>query len=214
MFANKSLTFTLIESLPKEKTAILGTAELNLYKKFLRYFTKENHDSPVPECNLFIRETIPIVYLNSKLLASSTEKIPEVTVEISISRPLISTEALQHGVFVSISIDDMQPLPEEWSTKEANDKDLNSNLYSYSINIIVPSDKDSFRIITIPNGSLMLSQEVISFGKHNDNGRSFRKYPSRTCKGNRIHPEESNNGCGSKRSPRSEKRFSRIIYIS
>lgn len=180
MFANKMLSITLIESLPKEKTAVLGTAELCLFKKFLKYFTKETPDSVVPECPLTIREVLPIVYANTKLLGPDTTtkvvgsvevKIPEIILEISISRPLIEATALQHGVFVNLNIEDLHPLPEEWSIKEGNDKDLNSSnylliidIYTYTLNIHVPSDKEAGRVIIIPNGNLIMTQEALATG--------------------------------------------------
>jgi hypothetical protein len=105
IFANKTLAVTLIESLPKEKTAVLATAEISLYKKFLKYFMKETHDSPVPECPLTIHEVLPLTYATPKLLGNDP-KVPEIILEISISRPLIDAISLQHGVFVELSIDE------------------------------------------------------------------------------------------------------------
>ena len=47
---------------------------------------------------------------------------------------------MEDGNFINIKIDDLFPLPEEWSTKEGNKKDLNSSylIFNYRF-IFIPS---------------------------------------------------------------------------
>lgn len=120
VFANKSLQLTLIESLPKEKTAILGTAEISLYSHFLNYFVKESNDMQVPPCPLVVRQTLSVSYANQKLLVNPEKGPPEITIEISLSKPLLDQTVLQGGVFATFSVVDMLPLPEDW-VKESVD---------------------------------------------------------------------------------------------
>lgn len=127
VFANKKITFALMESFPKEKTALLGTAELSLYTKYLNYHSSETVESIVPECELLITQNLPVTFLNQK--SPMDVKLCEISVEISLSRALIDPVSLQNGVFAKIIVEDMYPVPEEWSLKEGNEKDLNSSLF-------------------------------------------------------------------------------------
>ncbi|KAJ8327947.1 hypothetical protein QVD99_006319 [Batrachochytrium dendrobatidis] len=164
-FANKLITLTLIESLPKEKTALLGSAEVSLYKPFLQYYDRNiENDGVIPEAPLQFRKTVQIDYLNPKLLLTSPEAsklVSECTIEISLSRPLLTSYDISHGNFVKLRIDDVYPIPDEWTTKEGSEKDLNSNVFSYTINLTLPSDQSKERVISISNGSLVLCEAPV-----------------------------------------------------
>ena len=116
LFANGRVSFSVFESLPKDKTNLLGVAEINLYSKFLK---------PTQEPKLSIRETLPVVYANTKLLGTGTET-PEIDIQISISRPF----DLESGVFASLRVEDVFPVPDEWTLKDGTEKDLNSSMQS------------------------------------------------------------------------------------
>eukprot|EP00842_Homolaphlyctis_polyrhiza_P007011 jgi/Hompol1/89/HPOL_005219-RA len=167
IFANKLLILTLIESLPKEKTAQLGTVEVSLYKPFLKYFTRDPEvpDAPIPTCPLVYRENLPIVYANPKLLAPSPESLkstPECTLEVVLSRPLLRPDEIMNGNFVAVRVEDVYPVPDEWTTKEGNEKDLNSNLFTYMINITLPSENGGERIVSVPNGTLVACEAPVT----------------------------------------------------
>lgn len=162
IFANKCITFTVIESLPKEKTATLGTAEIFLFKKFLNYYTKETFESAVPECELSFSQTVPLVYQNQKLIDPKTP--PEISVEVSLSAPLIAPQLLQQGLFASFKVEDVLPVPEDWSVREGNEKDACSNIYNYNISITIPKDGDGERQIELTNGQLTMSDEILISG--------------------------------------------------
>ncbi|KAI8929249.1 hypothetical protein BC831DRAFT_6458 [Entophlyctis helioformis] len=166
IFANKVISLTLIESLPKEKTAILGTAELSLYKAFLKYFTREpESDTPIPPSPLVFRETVPVVYANPKLLSPAPESqktTPECTIEVSLSRPLLRPEDILNGNFVTLRVDDVWPVPDEWTTKEGNEKDINSNIFTYTVNLTLPCESGGERVVSIPNGTIVAYEAPVS----------------------------------------------------
>ncbi|KAI8802085.1 hypothetical protein BJ742DRAFT_873493 [Cladochytrium replicatum] len=164
-FANKRLSFTVFESLPKEKTAILGSADLGLYSYFVRWPTYDpNSGSPPIPPSLSFVESIPVAYMNPKLLAppkgdeDPPKSGPELIIEVSISKPLLDAEMIEGGNFMHLKIEDVCPVPDEWTLKEGTDKDLNSNIYSYTLNFMVPSQSSTERLISIPQGSLMQSE--------------------------------------------------------
>jgi hypothetical protein len=168
-FANKPITFTLIESLPKEKTAVLGSAEIFLYAEVFKIFRRTQNQSnatPEEEGPFSIKASLPIQYSNPKLLPiaptqvpsgnppsaqnpqntvaiptnsapgggqskgdpeEAPRTIPELEVEIVLSKPLIPQEVMELGNFIIFKPEDMLPLPEEWSLKEGNEKDINSS---------------------------------------------------------------------------------------
>jgi hypothetical protein len=125
-FANKPITFALNESLPKEKTAILGVSEVSLYRRFLKYFKAEDYDATIPDCPLSFTQTIPIVYTNLKMLTPNQE-VPVLHIEISLSRALLSPTQLSSSVFMNIHLFDLKPVLEEWTLREASEKDPNSS---------------------------------------------------------------------------------------
>ncbi|KAI8911084.1 hypothetical protein EDD86DRAFT_246421 [Gorgonomyces haynaldii] len=149
--ANKSITVTLIESLPKEKTNVLGTGEVSLYKRFLDYYKRETPDAPVPECTLLTKEVVSINYANPKMLQPQDK--PEVVLEISLSKALIEPSVMAKGVFATLELKDMYPLPEDWTLKEGNEKDLNS-----SIDL---EHKEQDRTLVLNTGGLTTATEKI-----------------------------------------------------
>ncbi|KAJ3056144.1 Cilia- and flagella-associated protein 70 [Rhizophlyctis rosea] len=219
MFANKKLHFTLIESLPKEKTAVLGDAHLSMYPHFLKYPpTAAITPSPTsdsasassastgpatgsttdisaasaqsPTAPLSFRQTVPITYLNPRLLApgknevEDPNKIPEFEVEVSISEPLIPPEVVEQGNFITLKVEDVVPVPDEWSLKEGMEKDLNSSAHSfwlyellglselttfrpldifqYTLNMLVPSSTTPERLVQVTNGTLTNSDSPVN----------------------------------------------------
>ena len=123
---------------------LLGTVEISLFDRFLKPKTK----------NLSIKDVFPVIYTNNKLLHPGTE-VPEMELQISISRPILS-EPEQSGSIVSFTIQEVYPVPEEWTLKEGSDKDLNSNIYCYNLEFNLPIDaQNSQRKITINNGLLV-----------------------------------------------------------
>ncbi|KAI8835610.1 hypothetical protein BJ741DRAFT_607390 [Chytriomyces cf. hyalinus JEL632] len=166
--ANKKLTITLIESLPKEKTQILGTTDM-LLTQFLKYPPRDpNAPATTPYLlpQLSIRETLSINYLNPKLLPPPAKEgdpnnQPELTVEVSLSGPLIPPEVVEQGNFLYFRLDDLFPVPDEWTLKDGNEKDLNSNIYSYAVSFVLPAESVPERVVTITGGSLMHCEAVI-----------------------------------------------------
>jgi hypothetical protein len=118
LFANSSVTVSLYESLPKDKSLLLGTAELSLFNAFL----KGNNEAVV------CKQSIPFIYTNPKLLGDVQ---PEIDVEITISKPIIPLSDQALGSFVTLRFEDLFPIPEEWTLKEPNEKDLNSSKTDY-----------------------------------------------------------------------------------
>ncbi|TPX60566.1 hypothetical protein PhCBS80983_g01686 [Powellomyces hirtus] len=166
-FANKKLSITLIESLPKEKTAVLGDSSLSMFPHFLKFSPRDpaHPESSPPQPPLSFRATSPIAYLNTRLLGKDADDParigPDFDVEVSISRPLIQPEVVEAGTFLTFKVDDVAPVPEEWSCKEGNEKDLNSNIYSYSLNFMLPAESTPERLVSISNGGLVMSDTPI-----------------------------------------------------
>ncbi|KAJ3371785.1 hypothetical protein HDU91_004930 [Kappamyces sp. JEL0680] len=127
VFANKTISFSLHEALPKEKTALLGTGELSLYKHFLKYFKFDDAEASIPECPLRITQSIPINYANPKMLTPNQE-MPVLAVEVILSKPLLSPAILGTSTFLTIALDDLKPVPEDWSLREGTEKDPNSSM--------------------------------------------------------------------------------------
>ncbi|KAJ3295071.1 Cilia- and flagella-associated protein 70 [Rhizoclosmatium sp. JEL0117] len=165
---NKKLSVTLIESLPKEKTQVLGTTEISL-ASFLKYPPRDPNAPPttpylLPSLN--IKETVGFTYLNPKLLPPPPKEgdpnnQPEVTIEVSLSAPLLAPEIVEAGNFIHIRMEDLYPVPDEWTLKDGNEKDLNSNIYSYSVSFPIPAESVPERIVTITAGSLVHCEAVI-----------------------------------------------------
>jgi len=140
---------SLFESLPKDKIQLLGTAEVSLFDRFLKK----------KSANLSMNEVIPLVYTNTKILQPGSES-PEIRLQISLSRPILSENG-ESGSIVSFSVYDIYPVPEEWSLKEGNEKDLNSNIFTYNLEFCLPGDTpNSQRKITINNGLLIPCEAV------------------------------------------------------
>jgi hypothetical protein len=121
------VSFTLIESLPKEKTTILGQAESCMYSRFLSPGQFDENGKVMSNCETLFAETLVINYTNPKLLAPNQE-VPCLKIELSLTKPLLSAEAILNGIFANISLDTLHPLPEDWSIREGSEKDLNSSI--------------------------------------------------------------------------------------
>ncbi|KAJ1542222.1 hypothetical protein HK405_010123 [Cladochytrium tenue] len=133
LFLNKKVVFTLIESLPKDKTQVLGTAEVRL-SPFVKCATKDPQSDAATNAllpALSRKENAVFSYLNPRLLPPPSKDgeqlLPELAVEVSISNPLIRPEAIEAGNFITFSPEDFLPVPDEWTTKEGTEKDLNSS---------------------------------------------------------------------------------------
>jgi hypothetical protein len=134
-FANNKVTITLIESLPKEKTQILGSCEFSLFSYFLKYPIRDPSSELPPQApQLSFKEILPIIYLNPKMLAppGKNENVedfikPEFHIMASISKPLVPPEIMEHSNFITFKIEDLLPVPEEWTLKEGNENNLNSS---------------------------------------------------------------------------------------
>ncbi|KAJ3339170.1 Cilia- and flagella-associated protein 70 [Gonapodya sp. JEL0774] len=208
-YPTSHVTFTVIESLPKEKTAVLGTGELHLFNKLFKIpnlveqqvesdtqISKEDvepakvaplekivpaarartasaHPSErkgsanIPEREgVSFRETVTIsnqpADAGKKLAAtnSSTAGTPDdphrsvLEVEVVLSRPLLSEEDRATGMFIMISPRQVYPTPEEWTVKEANEKDPASNIYQYTLQVTVPSTGGRDRAVRVTGGML------------------------------------------------------------
>ncbi|KAI8821418.1 uncharacterized protein EV422DRAFT_528079 [Fimicolochytrium jonesii] len=167
-FFNKKLSFTLFESLPKEKTAILGDCALSMAPHFLKYTPRDpsTPDTPPPAPPLTFQQTQPITYTNTRLLGKDADDParigPDFEIVVGISRPLIAPEVVEQGTFLALKVNDVAPVPEEWSTKEGNEKDLNSNIYSYALNFYLPAESVQERPISIACGTLVMSDSPIA----------------------------------------------------
>lgn len=111
---------SVFESLPKEKTQLLGTSEISLF----RHLIKVSKDAPITQ-NLVYHDIVPVTFLNPKSLPPDIK--PELEFEITLSRPLFSSNDIENANFMYLKLDDMYPCPEEWNLKEGNEKDLNSS---------------------------------------------------------------------------------------
>lgn len=106
----------------------LGVAEIPLFHRFLQPKDKE--------VKLSFKDSFPIVYANQKLLQPASDAIPEIEIEVSISHPLLTESDLQGGSFASIRVEDVFPVPDEWTLKEGNEKDLNSSKILLRYNVV------------------------------------------------------------------------------
>ena len=130
IFANKSLNFTIFESLPKEKTIVIGTTDICLYHYYLKYYTQEDLEAPIPECQLTFQKILPIAFA-SGAKPGVGQDASTLSVEISLSRALISPTDLQNGMFATLKVEEIYPVPDDWSLRDGNEKDLNSSSHTY-----------------------------------------------------------------------------------
>lgn len=159
MLANKKLLITVIESLPKEKTSVLGTCETGLYYSFLKKVVAPNDG----HSNLSSTFSIPMNSLNQKSLKEVDEiskGYPELEVEVSIDTPLLTREESDDGMFLILKVDDLWPTPDEWTLKEGSEKDINSNIFGYTLKINLPREKGRDRNVTIQNGLLVATENI------------------------------------------------------
>lgn len=131
---NKLVTVTLFEALPKEKTAVLASCETSL-SHFLQYPSVEGGPGGagrVVAPDTRVSKHLPLAYVSPKLLQSGPpggqEDVPELEIDLEISALLVAPEAIEEGNFITLKLDDVFPLPEEWSLREGTEKDLNSSM--------------------------------------------------------------------------------------
>lgn len=105
-----------------------------------------------------VTQTIPITYLNPKLLVVGQD-LPSITVVVSLSRPLLRASDLQSSVFLCIQLEDVRPVPEEWSLKDGNEKDPQSNLYTYCASIKLPGVTEEPKVLFISGGTLCMLED-------------------------------------------------------
>ncbi|KAI9204949.1 uncharacterized protein BJ171DRAFT_423701, partial [Polychytrium aggregatum] len=174
---NKKLVVTVIESLPKEKTAILGVTEMSFMGKLLNFISRDpsvETVSPEPP-PLSVSETLSVSYANPKLLPvpkSPEEDIsPRIEVEITFDDHLIRPDIQDTSNCICLKIEDMLPVPDEWNVKEGSEKDLNSSdltnllcntrglkdIFQYSLNFVVPAESSPERLINVGGGTLTVS---------------------------------------------------------
>ena len=158
---NESMSVQLIEALPKEKTAFIGSGGQRIGSQFLPirpFKMNTTEDNIVKEPELKYEFVIPLTLeplANAKAgkEQAADSQSAQVVIEISLSRPLVTAEYLEHGRFLTVEPFQMFPLPEEWAVKEVNEKDLNTNLYSYTISFLLPGYD---RPLQIKNGRLAI----------------------------------------------------------
>jgi hypothetical protein len=121
MLLNGKVQLTLIEQLPKDKQAVLGQGDLALFPHFFKPLAPVNEGEDSPGLPLTLTRSIVIGP------AKSGEPTSEVEVTITFSRELISMATFEDGNFLTIKVEDMRSLPEDWSAKEGNEKDLSSS---------------------------------------------------------------------------------------
>ncbi|TPX41837.1 hypothetical protein SeLEV6574_g05897 [Synchytrium endobioticum] len=155
-FGNRKLAFTLMESLPKEKTAVLATAEVSMAHQFLKYPPRPDHlpqDAPSPTPELSFSDSLTWVYATPKMIAGFDP--PTMDIDVSLSKVLIPPADWDTGVLFTLTIADVAPVPDEWSTKEASERDLNSNIYTYTLNFPLYGESGEEKIIAFPGGMLI-----------------------------------------------------------
>jgi hypothetical protein len=134
---NRKMQFSVIEQLPKEKTQLLGTAELALYPHFFRPAPQPAGSDaqkapaagspPTMPPNTVLRQWVPL--LAPGATGKPGDAGPEVEVEIQLSRPVFSADTLESGNIMTLKIEDMVNLPDDWTLKEGNDKDPQSSMF-------------------------------------------------------------------------------------
>ncbi|KAI9218118.1 hypothetical protein BC828DRAFT_407885 [Blastocladiella britannica] len=148
---NVPVIFTLHEVLPKDKSAVLGSAELDLGPMLL---------SMAPTAsNLGGSATVPIEYLAPKMLGADEASMvkPVLELEVSLNRPAVEDYVLETSNVLELTPADMSPVPDEWNVKEQNEKDVNSNIYHYSLNLTLPVSPTVDRVVHVPYGVLAMA---------------------------------------------------------
>jgi hypothetical protein len=123
---NSPLIFSLAELLPKDKTAVVGIATVNIGE----YFIPWKSIDPVSDAEQI---SIPTQYSETIILypedgkREADKQYPELKIQVNVSRPIITQKAMNSGRFISILMKHMLPVPDEWTLKEPVEKDLNSS---------------------------------------------------------------------------------------
>jgi hypothetical protein len=121
------LVVSIFESLPKEKTALLGTAEMSLSPYLLQLdpVKMEFMANPISNENISVN-------LNYGSPAASTQKPPmtaasgtdtavdpKLILSITTNKPLVDPTELAQSNVLEIGPTEVGPLPEEWNHKES-----------------------------------------------------------------------------------------------
>ncbi|ORZ30084.1 hypothetical protein BCR44DRAFT_1517607 [Catenaria anguillulae PL171] len=152
---NNTAIFTLYEVLPKDKNAILGTAETSLASFLLSQDSSAALDGPAETRNLGGTGSAAIEYANPKLLGPDDQQVkPAFTFVVSVDKPIVAWDDLESSVVAELHPVQVYPVPDEWNVKEANEKDVNSNLFNYTVGVTLPLDSSTDRTVRIPLGIL------------------------------------------------------------
>lgn len=126
---NRKLTVSVIEQLPKEKTAVIATSEVAFFPHFFRPAQPTSTDAAATDMeereqqtNVDLRQTMPLA-VTAAAGKGAAESMPEVEVHIHLSKPIVDMATLENGNILTIKVDDMRGLPEDWSLKEGSEKD-------------------------------------------------------------------------------------------
>jgi hypothetical protein len=148
---NESMQFQIIEQLPKEKTALVATGALNFGRAFIPFEKISPFSDKLPEEPPVKFEGAVSFALEAGIKGKEDQE-PNIKVEMNLSKPLVSAENLHQGRFLSFSSGTLLPCPDEWTTKDATEKDplssmpalsfsLNtyfSDIYNYSLDFKLP----------------------------------------------------------------------------
>lgn len=66
------------------------------------------------------------------MLAANQEQ-PALTVEFALSRPLLSVPLLTNSAFLTLTTEDVRPVPDDWTLKDGNEKDLTTSNLNFVI---------------------------------------------------------------------------------
>ncbi|KAJ3367864.1 Cilia- and flagella-associated protein 70 [Allomyces arbusculus] len=167
-FLNQPLQVSIFEALPKDRSALLGSGEVNLASYFLDFSAQattpsppENADpTPVHGHNMGGVLAVPITYVTPKLLTTTVngteEQLqPMVALTVTSSRPLVPEEDLAQSNILEVHPVEVVPVPDEWNWKDASEKDPMSNLYHYTLSLNLPLNSTTDRIFAVANGCLV-----------------------------------------------------------
>ncbi|KAJ3365064.1 Cilia- and flagella-associated protein 70 [Allomyces javanicus] len=167
-FLNQPLQVSIFEALPKDKSALLGSGEVNLAPYFLDFSAPtmtppppENADAtPAPGHNMGGVLAVPITYVTPKLLTTTVngteEQLqPTVALTVTSSRPLVPEEDLAQSNILEVHPVEVAPVPDEWNWKDASEKDPMSNLYHYTLSLNLPLNSTTDRAFAVANGCLV-----------------------------------------------------------
>lgn len=117
---------------------------------------EQSEKLPVIQLNEEVNRTIALQYVNPKLIPNNEEASVDVT--LSFTEPLLTATDIKQGNFIQVIPEDFEGLPEEWSTKDGVEKDLNSNLYGYNLHVYLPRPVNS----TVPDQPYILERGILT----------------------------------------------------